>query len=235
MVMGDLPVETQVLVLGAGPGGYAAAFRAVELGLEVTLVTDDPKPGSVCLLRGCIPSKALLYLAEVRLASREASRMGMTFGEPDIDLAQVRSWKDGVVEKLTDGLETLCEQRGVQLVRGRGRFQGPRRLGLTESEYSSVRFEHAIIATGTRPTAPPGLAGVRAGVFPRSKEERSRRPAQRPIPKRGVSNSLPGLVFFGVTVRSLCQKTQPMVKPTLKSFFDCTRGLLAKAVPSRFS
>jgi dihydrolipoamide dehydrogenase len=160
MVMGDLPVETQVLVLGAGPGGYAAAFRAADLGLEVTLVTDDPTPGGVCLLRGCIPSKALLSLAELKLASGEAAAMGMRFAEPEVDLGQVRQWRDGVVGKLTDGLVKLCERRGVQLIRGRGRFQGPNHLALEDSDYSSVDFEHAIIATGSRPVSPPGL-GVR--------------------------------------------------------------------------
>lgn len=155
MVMGDLPTETGVLVLGAGPGGYAAAFRAADLGLDVTLVSDEPRPGGVCLLRGCIPSKALLYLAELKLAAGEARGLGLDFGEPRVDLDQVRAFKDGVVDKLTSGLAQLCERRGVQLIRGRGRFTGANRLLLSESEYSSIAFEQAIIATGSRPLVPP--------------------------------------------------------------------------------
>jgi dihydrolipoamide dehydrogenase len=155
--MGDLPVQTQVLVLGAGPGGYAAAFRAADLGLDVTLVSDEPRLGGVCLLRGCIPSKALLHLAELRFAAGEAAEMGLGLGEPDWDLERVRGWKDGIVERLTNGLAKLCEDRGIQRIRGRGRFAGPDRLLLSDSDYSSVDFEHAIIATGSRPAAAPGI------------------------------------------------------------------------------
>jgi dihydrolipoamide dehydrogenase len=155
--MGDLPVETQVLVLGAGPGGYAAAFRAADLGLDVTLVSDEPRPGGVCLLRGCIPSKALLHLTELKLAAAEAGEMGLGFGETKVDLNRMRSWKDGVVDRLTGGLAELCDRRGVQFIRGRGRFGGASRLLLSDSDYSSVDFEHAIIATGSRPLIPPGM------------------------------------------------------------------------------
>jgi len=158
MVMGDLPVETQVLVLGAGPGGYAAAFRAADLGLDVTLVSDEERPGGVCLHRGCIPSKALLQLAELRATAAEAAEHGLDFGTPSWDLDAVRSWKDAVVDRLTEGLVKLCDERGVQWIQGRGRFAGPDRLLLKGSDYSSVTFEHAIIATGSRPIAPPGLA-----------------------------------------------------------------------------
>jgi len=158
MVMGDLPVETQVLVLGAGPGGYAAAFRAADLGLDVTLVSDEERPGGVCLHRGCIPSKALLQLAELRATAAEAAEHGLDFGTPSWDLDAVRSWKDAVVDRLTEGLVKLCDERGVQWIQGRGRFAGPDRILLEGSDYSSVTFEHAIIATGSRPIAPPGLA-----------------------------------------------------------------------------
>lgn len=163
MVMGDLPVETQVLVLGAGPGGYAAAFRAADLGLEVTLVTDEPVLGGVCLQRGCIPSKALLQAAEVRLTAAEAESMGLSFGEPQLDLERLRGWKNGIVERLTKGLAGLCERRGIQRIQGRGRFAGPGRLLLSESEYSSIDFEHAIIATGSQPLVPPGLETSQEG------------------------------------------------------------------------
>lgn len=155
MVMGDLPVETQVLVLGAGPGGYAAAFRAADLGLDVTLVSDEPVLGGVCLQRGCIPSKALLQAAETAVIAAEAEAMGLGLGEPQWDLERLRGWKDDIVERLTKGLAGLCEARGIQRIQGRGRFAGPRRLLLSASEYSSIDFEQAIIATGSQPLSPP--------------------------------------------------------------------------------
>lgn len=158
MVMGDLPVETRLLVLGGGPGGYAAAFRAADLGLEVTLVDDAPDLGGTCLLRGCIPSKALLEVADLVLGSRAAAVRGLRFDDPEIDLEAMRKWKDGIVRQLAGGLATLCERRVVQRIRGRGRFAGPQRLLLDDSDYSSVEFEQAIIATGSRPLVPPGLA-----------------------------------------------------------------------------
>jgi len=157
MVMGDLPVETDVLIIGGGPGGYAAAFRAADLGLDVTLVCDEPKLGGVCLLRGCIPSKTLLYLAELIHAAQASADMGIAFGEPKIDLDKLRGWKDKVVDRLTTGLDALCEQRGVRRVRGRARFAGSDQVRLTGSDLSSIRFEHAIIATGSRPQPLPGI------------------------------------------------------------------------------
>lgn len=162
MVMGDLPIETDVLVLGGGPAGYAAALRAAEQGLDVTLVDDAPRIGGVCLLHGCIPSKALLHLAELILDTRAARGMGLDFASPKIELAGIREWRDGLVARLADGLEHLCEQRGIQWVRGRGRFQDAHRLGLAASDYSSVRFRRAIIATGSRPSQIPGIE-VRSG------------------------------------------------------------------------
>ncbi|NBC15079.1 MAG: FAD-dependent oxidoreductase, partial [Gammaproteobacteria bacterium] len=157
--MGDLPVETQLLVLGDGPGGYAAAFRAADLGLDVTLVSAEARMGGVCLLRGCIPSKALLHLAEIGAMAAEAADKGLDLPEqpPAWDLERVRDWTDGVVEQLTDGLAELCEQRGIRRIRGRGHFVGPKRLLLADADTSSIDFEHAIIATGSRPAGLPGI------------------------------------------------------------------------------
>jgi dihydrolipoamide dehydrogenase len=107
MVTGDLPTETGLLVLGGGPGGYAAAFRAADLGLDVTLVDDGPALGGVWLPRGCIPFKALLELAGLVFGSREAADRGLRFGQPEIDLDEMRVWKADVVERLAGGLPTL--------------------------------------------------------------------------------------------------------------------------------
>lgn len=158
MVVGEATIETQVAVIGAGPGGYAAAFRAADLGLEVTLIDVEERPGGVCLLRGCIPSKALLHVAELIHDARGAEPMGITFQEPEIDVGGVRQWKDGVVDRLTKGLLTLCEKREVQLVQGRATFESSHELRVRSSETTHIRFEHAILATGSRPIALPGTS-----------------------------------------------------------------------------
>jgi dihydrolipoamide dehydrogenase len=149
MVMGELSQETEVLVIGAGPGGYAAAFRAADLGMEVTLVDTEKRPGGECLFRGCIPSKTLLSLAELLHDAREAEGKGIRFEKPSLDLKKIRAWKNEVIDKLADGLVTLCKRRGVQLLQGRAVFEGSDRVRLHESELSQIRFRHAILATGS--------------------------------------------------------------------------------------
>jgi dihydrolipoamide dehydrogenase len=151
MVMGELAQETEVLVIGGGPGGYAAAFRAADLGLEVTMVDMEPRPGGECLFRGCIPSKTLLYLAELIHDARRAEGMGITFGEPKIDLTALRGWKEDVIDRLASGLVTLSTKRGVQLLQGKAVFEGSDHIRLHDSEVSRIRFKHAILATGSRP------------------------------------------------------------------------------------
>ncbi|HWB70826.1 MAG TPA: dihydrolipoyl dehydrogenase [Egibacteraceae bacterium] len=154
MVMGDLPEQTDLVVVGGGPGGYAAAFRAADLGMDVTVVSDEPRLGGVCLLRGCIPSKALLHVAEVLNLAEEAEQMGVAFGEPKVDLDAVRGWKDGVVDHLVSGLESIAERRGVRIVKGRARFDSPRRVHVRDVGF--LEFQQAIVATGSRPTPLPG-------------------------------------------------------------------------------
>jgi dihydrolipoamide dehydrogenase len=155
MVMGELPVEAEVLVIGGGPGGYAAAFRAADLGLDVTLVTDEPRLGGVCLLRGCIPSKALLSLTELMAMARTAAAQGIRFGEPTIDLEAMRTWKDKVVIQLADGLAHLCAQRGVRLVQARATFSGIDTVHLANAESHRITCKYGIIATGSRPIPLP--------------------------------------------------------------------------------
>lgn len=157
MVMGELAQETEVLVIGSGPGGYAAAFRAADLGMDVTMVDSEPRPGGECLFRGCIPSKTLLYLAELLHDANRAKDMGITFAQPKIDLETVRAYKKRVIDKLADGLVTLSNKRGVQLLQGRAVFEGSDRVRLNDSEVSHIKYRHAIIATGTHPTTFPGV------------------------------------------------------------------------------
>jgi dihydrolipoamide dehydrogenase len=152
MVMGEFTEEAQVLVIGSGPGGYAAAFRAADLGLEVTMVDMAPRPGGECLYRGCIPSKTLLYLAELLHDAHRARNMGIAFGDPKIDLAGIRAWKEEVIEKLASGLVTLSNKRGVELIKGRAVFESSDKVRLSDSEVSHIKFRHAILATGSKPT-----------------------------------------------------------------------------------
>jgi dihydrolipoamide dehydrogenase len=151
--------DAGVVVLGAGPGGYAAAFRAADLGLDVTLVDPEPEPGGVCLFRGCIPSKALLHQAALIDETAAATARGITFGPPAIDLARLRAWKDGVVESLTRGLGQLAKSRRVRRLRGRGVFleRDLLEIATDEGKRSRLRFRHCVIATGSRPAVVPGL------------------------------------------------------------------------------
>jgi len=153
--MGELTQEAELLVIGSGPAGYAAAFRGADLGLDVTLVDTAPRPGGVCLFEGCIPSKTFLYLAELIYDADKAASMGISFGKPRIDLEGMRSWKAQVVDKLADGLVSLSSRRGVQLIKGQAEFESSNTVRLHDSDVSHIKFRHAIIATGSRPVALP--------------------------------------------------------------------------------
>ncbi|MFZ9905140.1 MAG: dihydrolipoyl dehydrogenase [Steroidobacteraceae bacterium] len=146
-----------LVVLGAGPGGYTAAFRAADLGLQVTLIERWPTLGGVCLNVGCIPSKALLHAAKVVDEAASMAEHGIVFGKPTIDLDKLRGWKNSVVGKLTGGLTMLAKQRKVDVVRGHARFVGPRVLELTSDDgvKSTLSFDHCIIAAGSEPVKLP--------------------------------------------------------------------------------
>jgi len=154
----DAARSTQLLVLGSGPGGYTAAFRAADLGLKVTLVERYAELGGVCLNVGCIPSKALLHAAKVIEDAEEMSARGIAFGAPQIDRAKLRAWKAAVVAKLTGGLKVLAQRRKVEVVRGVGRFVGPNVLEVKgTSGAERIRFEQCIIAAGSEAMRLPGL------------------------------------------------------------------------------
>jgi dihydrolipoamide dehydrogenase len=154
----DYNCATELVVLGAGPGGYTAAFRAADLGLKVTLVERSPELGGVCLNVGCIPSKALLHAARVIEDAHEMSERGVAFKSPEIDLARLRAWKMSVIRKLTGGLRALARQRKVELVQGSGRFVSPNVLEVMGASGSQrIRFEQCIIAAGSEPMRLPGL------------------------------------------------------------------------------
>jgi len=153
---GDLHAE--VLVLGAGPGGYTAAFRAADLGKRVILVEQHRALGGVCLNVGCIPSKALLHIARVLTEAEEVAHAGIEFGKPKISLEKLRDWKSGVVTRLTKGLAGLAKQRKVEVVRGKGRFAAAHMLQVdTGQGQKSVSFDHCIIAAGSSAARIPGF------------------------------------------------------------------------------
>ena len=148
-----------IAVVGGGPGGYAAAFLAADLGMNVTLIDPELNPGGVCLYRGCIPSKALLHVAKLLEESHQAKDWGIDFAAPKIDLARLRSWKENVVKKLTGGLGVLSKQRKVHYVQGRAAFENSTTLRVTKSggAEESLSFDRIIIATGSRPAIVPAL------------------------------------------------------------------------------
>ncbi|HTS05309.1 MAG TPA: dihydrolipoyl dehydrogenase [Candidatus Eisenbacteria bacterium] len=149
----------KVAVIGGGPGGYAAAFLAADLGMNVTLVDPELNPGGVCLYRGCIPSKALLHVAKLIEESHQAKDWGVEFAAPKIDLARLRSFKEGIVKKLTGGLGVLSKQRKVHYIQGRAAFDNSNTLSVTKDDGSteSMNFDRIIIATGSRPAVVPAL------------------------------------------------------------------------------
>jgi dihydrolipoamide dehydrogenase len=154
--MGELEQETEVLVIGSGPGGYAAAFRAADLGLDVTMVDPAARPGGVCLYKGCIPSKTFLFLSELIHDAARAESMGITFGKPQINLKALRDWKGSVIDAMADGLVSLSNRRGVQLLQGRAQFESSQTARIYDCEVSRIKFRHAVIATGSRPIEFPG-------------------------------------------------------------------------------
>jgi len=149
----------QLVVLGAGPGGYAAAFYAADLGMRVALVDEEKNPGGVCLYRGCIPSKALLHVAKVIDEAKHAGNWGVTFTEPKVDIDKLRGFKQGVVDKLTAGVGSIAKMRKVTFVQGRATLTGPTSMSVAgPGGTTELQFEHLILATGSHPTKIPTLS-----------------------------------------------------------------------------
>lgn len=154
-----VPSRVQLVVIGAGPGGYAAAFRAAELGLEVALIDPEIRPGGVCLYRGCIPSKALLHVSGVIEAARDAAALGVTFAEPRIDIERIRAWKDEVVSKLTGALGQKVKAKNLIYIAGEASFRDERTLHVVTNQgvEADLVFEQAVVATGSSPMMLPGV------------------------------------------------------------------------------
>ncbi len=156
---GEVSAKAQVLVLGSGPGGYTAAFRAADLGLDVVLVERDATLGGVCLNVGCIPSKALLHAAKVIDDAAAMADHGVVFAKPEIHTDKLRNWKDSVISRLTGGLATMAKQRKVRVERGYGRFLSPNHVQVTSDNGDTrvIEFEHGIVAAGSEPVVIPGF------------------------------------------------------------------------------
>jgi len=160
MVIGEMTQDVDLVVVGAGPGGYTAALRAAELGIKTVLVDAKPKPGGICLHEGCIPSKALLHAAEVIEESKHASVFGIHFAEPKINIDELRNWKRGVTDKLAQGIVGMCKSAGVEIFHGRATFEDSRNLrleALSEGAPARIKFKHAILASGSLPIRLKGM------------------------------------------------------------------------------
>ena len=150
MVVGEFTLETDLLVIGGGPGGYHAAFRAASHGIDTTIVDCEPGLGGVCLHRGCIPSKTFLAMAETLHAAADSKAMGIDFGKPKLDIAAMRKWKEDVVSRLVKGLDSMCKKHSVERLRGTAQFEDGKHVAIQGGEVARVKFRRAIIATGSR-------------------------------------------------------------------------------------
>lgn len=149
------PKKSEIVVVGAGPGGYAAAFYAADQGKQVTLIEAENRLGGVCLNRGCIPSKALLHATKLIAEAKESAHRGITFGAPQIDLAKLRNWKESILTKLGGGIRALAQARGVQVIAGRGYFENSNTLRVETSDGQQfIQFDHAIVAVGSKSAMP---------------------------------------------------------------------------------
>ena len=151
--------KTQLAVIGAGPGGYPAAFRAADLGIEVTIIDPEPNPGGVCVYRGCIPSKALLHVAKVISEAEDAESYGVKYTKPKLDIKKIAKWKEDVVEKLTSGAGFLRKQRKIKHIRGTAYFIDSKTLKIItdDNKEETLTFDNCIIATGSIPSSIPGV------------------------------------------------------------------------------
>ncbi|MFH1371462.1 MAG: dihydrolipoyl dehydrogenase [Planctomycetota bacterium] len=165
--MAEINDKRKLVVIGAGPGGYAAAFHAADLGIKVTLIDKEENPGGVCLYRGCIPTKALLHIAKVIADAQKAKDFGVEFGPPNIDADKIRNWKNGVVKKLTGGLGQLCKLRNIEYIQARAKFVDGHTVEIEKKGGNTERlsFEHAILAVGAVPVTIPGIPSDLPGVM----------------------------------------------------------------------
>ena len=230
---------TDVVVIGGGPGGYTAAFLAADRGMSVTLVDEAPRPGGVCLYRGCMPSKALLHAAKVVNDARQASVFGVSFGSPSIDVDRLRGWKNDVVLKLTGGLAQLTKQRGITYLQGRATFADAKTLAVdikSDTDSSAVVcFRHAIVATGSRPSKPESLSFDDPRVLDSTSAlELQEIPSSLLVVGGGYIGLELGTVYAAlgsaVTVVELTKSLLPGADPDLVRVLERSVGRVAEAI-----
>ncbi len=156
MVVGQFTQEIDLVVIGGGPGGYSAALRAAELGVQTIIVDPKGSLGGVCLHHGCIPSKTVLAIGQIMRMADDAAKLGVHFNKPRVELGEVRQWTNQAVRKLASGLDELAKKRGVEILKGTAHFDDPRQLSIHNGSGSRIRFKRAIIATGAQANPPPG-------------------------------------------------------------------------------
>ena len=148
----------ELVIIGSGPGGYACAFRAADLGLNVTLIEKDANLGGVCLNKGCIPSKAFLHIAKVINDAKTISKVGVSFDKPNLDVSKINQWKNDIVNNLSSGIEGLANRRKVNIINGEASFNSATELKIkSESNEQNIQFKHCVIATGSSPSLIPNV------------------------------------------------------------------------------
>ena len=143
--------DHELIVIGSGPGGYAAAFRAADLGIKVSLVEKDPNLGGVCLNRGCIPSKSLLYISKILNETQKASEIGIKYKSPKLEITKINEWKNSIIKNLYTGIESLAKRRNVTIINGEAKFISKNELIISNAEKTmNAKFKNCIIATGSK-------------------------------------------------------------------------------------
>jgi dihydrolipoamide dehydrogenase len=235
MVMGSLRQETEVAVIGGGPGGYVAALRAADLGKEVLLVEERDRRGGACLLEGCIPSKTLIHAVEIAQAAREAKSLGLTFRDMALDREALRQWKESVVEGLSKGIDGLLKRRNVMVVKGRARFESNKGLAVEGDEVSAsdvagVDFKQCIIATGSRVVQLPMTRDLPVWTS-REALALAKVPERLLVVGGGYIGLELGLVYAGLGSRVTVMEMMPQLLPGVD---DDLVAVVAKSCEKRF-
>ena len=212
MVVGSLRQSTEVVVIGAGPGGYVAALRAADLGKDVILVERRDRRGGVCLLEGCIPSKALIHAVNVMEEVRAAKKMGITVKDLEVDRERLLKWKESVVSGLCRGIDGLLEKRGVEVVTATARFETSTSLALEGAEASAIDFQHCIIATGSRPVHLPFTEGKGVWTSTEALQVPSV-PARLLVIGAGAIGLELGQVYAGLGSKVVCVEAMESILP----------------------